>query len=161
MVVYRTYRSDTRTRTGDENGFVEETGRIEEGHATDVSGAESILSKYIRCQLPGERLVAESSATMESHDDHHEVDEGDVQLLRWSRLLSWLGSHGMDLSPSAFHVERRPRTGTSHLASHRISGLTSSSLHVFQVEEVMGYFSPVHAQWVESSLRLECHSWTN
>jgi len=51
---------------------------------------------------------------MQSHNDHEwhrGVDEGDVQVRRWSRLLSWLESHGMDLSPSAFHVERRPRTG--------------------------------------------------
>lgn len=43
--VYQTYRSDPRTRTSDENGFVEEARRIEKGHGTDVSGAEP---KYIR-----------------------------------------------------------------------------------------------------------------
>lgn len=48
---------------------------------------------------------------MQSHDDHRQVDEGDIQVRRWSRLLSWLAGHGMDLSPSAFHVERRPRAG--------------------------------------------------
>ncbi|KAF9653109.1 SET domain-containing protein [Thelephora ganbajun] len=46
---------------------------------------------------------------MQSHSDHGGVDEGDAQVCRWSELLSWLESHGMDLSPSAFHVERRPR----------------------------------------------------
>lgn len=49
--------------------------------------------------------------TMESYNNHCKVDEGDIQVRRWSRLLSWLESHGMHLSPSAFHVERRPRAG--------------------------------------------------
>jgi len=35
----------------------------------------------------------------------------DVQVHRWTRLLSWLQRHGMDLSSSAFRVERRPRAG--------------------------------------------------
>lgn len=48
---------------------------------------------------------------IQSDNNHRGVDEGDVQVRRWSRLLSWLESHGMDLSPSAFHVERRPRAG--------------------------------------------------
>lgn len=51
---------------------------------------------------------------MQSHNDHEwhrGADKGDVQVRRWSRLLSWLESHGTDLSPSAFHVERRPKTG--------------------------------------------------
>lgn len=108
---YRAYCSDARTRTGYEDGFVQEAGGVEEGHSTDER-AESIISKYARRQ-PGQGLIAESSVTMiQSHDDHREVDgEGDVQVRRWSRLLSWLESHGMDLSPSAFHVERRPRAG--------------------------------------------------
>ena len=62
---------------------------------------------------PGQWLIAESPTTlmMRSHHDHSGVDKGDVQVRRWSRLLSWLESHGMDLSPSAFHVECRPRAG--------------------------------------------------
>ena len=43
-------------------------------------------------------------------DSHNEMEEN-VQVRRWSRLLSWLESHGMDLSPSAFNVECRPRPG--------------------------------------------------
>jgi len=35
--VHQAYRSDARTRTGDEDGFVEETGGIEEGHGRDDS----------------------------------------------------------------------------------------------------------------------------
>ena len=107
---YRAYRSNARTRTGYEDGFVQEARGVEEGHSTS-DRAESIISKYARCQ-PGQGLMAESSVMMmQSHNDHRGVGEGDVQVRRWSRLLSWLESHGMDLSPSAFHVERRPRAG--------------------------------------------------
>jgi hypothetical protein len=48
---------------------------------------------------------------MQSHNDYGEGNEGDVQIRRWNRLLSWLEGHGMDVLPSALHVERRPRAG--------------------------------------------------
>ena len=116
-VAYQAHRSDTRARTGDEDSFVEETRGVEEGHGADER-AGSILSRQRarhHCQ-PGQQPIAESPVTMmQSHDDHgEEGDEGDLQVRRWSRLLSWLESHGMDLSPSAFHVERRPRAGIFH-----------------------------------------------
>ena len=110
--VYQAYRSDAGTRTSDENGFVEETRRIEERHCADVPGAESIPPKYIRC-----KPVQQLSATMGFHSGHREVEE-DVQLRRWNRLLSWLRNHGMDLSPSGIRVERRPRTGIFHFLFH-------------------------------------------
>ena len=70
-------------------------------------------------------MITESSAMMGSHNGHCEAEEGDIQPQRWSRLLSWLESHGMDLSPSAFHVERRPRTGIKFAffvsSSHRVN----------------------------------------
>ena len=111
-VAYQAHCSDARTCTGDEDGFTEETRGVEEGHGADER-TEQILSGH----QAGQHLIAEPPATMiQSHNDHGEVDEGDVQVCRWSRLLSWLKSHGMDLSQSAFHVERRPRTGISHLS---------------------------------------------
>jgi len=115
-MAYQTYCSDARTCTGDKDGFAEETRGVEEGHGAGER-AESISSRYQTSgrRLGTEVLMAESPATtMRSHSNHDQVDEGDVQVRRWSRLLSWLKSCGMDLSPSAFHVERRPRAGTSH-----------------------------------------------
>lgn len=44
----------------------------------------------------------------------HNGMEENVQVHRWSRLLSWLESHGMDLSPSTFRVECRPRPGAGY-----------------------------------------------
>ena len=108
---YQTYCSDARTRTGDEDGFAEETRGVEEGHGAGER-AESISSRY---QASGQRPIAESPMLMmQSNSNHDQVDEGDIQVRRWNRLLSWLKSHGMDLSPSAFHVERRPRAGIVH-----------------------------------------------
>lgn len=92
-----------------------------------MPGAGSVLSKYIGSK-PSQWLITESSAMTESHHGRGEVDEGDVQLRRWSRLLSWLGSHGMDLSPSAIRVERRPRAGIFILLSQRCPRLTFGSL---------------------------------
>ena len=115
-VAHWAHRSDARTRTGDEDGFVEEARSIEEGHGADER-AESVLSRYATSYQPGQQLIAELSPVMmvQSYNDHGRANEGDIQVRRWSRLLSWLESRGMDLSPSAFHVERRPRAGIFHL----------------------------------------------
>lgn len=107
--MYQAHRSDTRTCTGDEDGFVEETRGVEEGHG---AGGRTETA-FTRCKLdlerPGQRLIA-GSPTMTMHSNSND-DERDVEVRRWGRLLSWLEGHGMDLSPSAFHVERRPRSG--------------------------------------------------
>lgn len=47
------YRSDTRTRTCYEHGFVEETGGVEQGHSTDERAEGSIVSRCARRQ-PGQ-----------------------------------------------------------------------------------------------------------
>ena len=113
-VVYQAHRSDARARTGDEDGFIDETRGVEEGHGTDERAESKVRSKHVRCQ-PGQQLATESPVMMmRSSNDHGELDEGDVQVRRWSRLLSWLENHGMDLSPSAFRVERRRRAGIFH-----------------------------------------------